>query len=155
VQELAAELVAGASGPPGATPVAAPTRLVLAPRPAARLLSQVGAAFYGDRPDLGRGGLRAPGACVLPDGFDLIDDAADPEGLVCAPCDDEGTPSGPVAVIRDGRLATLLHDRSSADPAAGEASTGNGWSVPRGAGVGYGMAVAAANLRLTGPAEPP
>jgi len=145
-----------ASGPAARLTAGDPDRLavVLAPRVWARLLAQVGAAFYGDRPDLTRAGLRTVGRTVLPAGFSLVDDGTDPDGLTLAPCDDEGTASGRTAVVQDGVLRGLLHDRSSAGRDRGEHSTGNGWVVPRGSGVGYGIAVAAANLRLAGPELP-
>ncbi|TWE15544.1 metallopeptidase TldD-related protein [Kitasatospora atroaurantiaca] len=135
-----------------AGPAPATVDLVIAPRAAARLLAQIAAVFYGDRPDLDRTGLRAPGARVLAPGLSLIDDGAGPAGLSPTPCDDEGTAAHRTVLVDDGLLGSLLHDRSS--PGPGEGSTGHGWMVPSGSGVGAGIAVAGSVLALHGPVHP-
>lgn len=132
-----------------AAPPAGPIAVVFAPRPWSRLLAQLAATFYTDRRDLSRSGLRAAGAEVMSPGVHLVDDPISSTELAFAPCDDEGTSARRTAVVRDGRLATLLSDRSSV--ADGEPCTGNGWMVPAGAGVGYGISVAGTCLAVEGP----
>lgn len=129
-----------------------PAAIVIAPRAWVGLFGQLAAAFYGDRPDLTRSNIRVLGNRVLRPGFDLIDDGTDAGRLAAVPCDDEGTPSRRTAVVADGLLQTLLHDRSSPERAIGEKSTANGWMVPSGAG--HGIAVSGSMLRLDGHAVP-
>ncbi|BBA95587.1 hypothetical protein RVR_501 [Actinacidiphila reveromycinica] len=154
---IAAEAVAEAAGrmPSATRPEGAPPRrldAVIAPRAASRLLAQIAAVFYGDRADLDRAGAYAPGSRVLADGVGLVDDAGAPSGLGTVPCDDEGTLTARTVLVDDGRAGALLHDRSS--PSPGSRSSGNGWMVPFGSGVGSGIAVAGTLLALRGPVRP-
>jgi len=126
--------------------------LVIAPRPWSRLLAQIAATFYTDRRDLTRSGLRAPSARLLRGGFHLVDDPTAAADLAHPPCDDEGTRTRRTVIIDDGELATLLSDLSSAEP--GRPSTGNGWMVPTGSGVGHGIAVAGSCLAVEGASRP-
>lgn len=130
---------------------ACPSALVFAPRAWSKLLSQIGAVFYGDRPDLTRSGLRVLGERVTALGVDLVDDGTDSSVLAVAPCDDEGVVAQRTAIIEAGHVRSLLHDLGSPDYERGESSTGNGWMVPAGSGVGFGIAIAGSVLRLDGP----
>lgn len=61
--------------------------------------------------------------------FELTDDPSAAGSLKGLPCDDEGVAGGAKAVIREGRLQTLLCDRRSAALLGGR-STGNGYRIP-------------------------
>ena len=67
----------------------------------------------------------------------LLTLAEQPDGPLCRTFDDEGTPTAEKDIIREGTLATFLHNRETARK-AGVASTGNGYRMQYNAAVSTG-----------------
>ncbi len=66
------------------------------------------------------------GEQILDTKVSILDDPHHPDGIMSAPCDDEGTPTRKKAVVDKGMLKSFITDRKSAAQLNGE-PTGNGF----------------------------
>ncbi|MBM3258824.1 MAG: TldD/PmbA family protein [Candidatus Sericytochromatia bacterium] len=80
----------------------------------------------------GREGERLAASCLT-----IVDDPLLREGMAARPCDDEGVPSRPHDLIRDGHLGGLLHNVATAARAGGR-STGHAARASYKGGLGVG-----------------
>ena len=101
------------------------TAAVFAPAVAGIVVHElIGHALEGDIVLAGRSHLAGPPASLaIPRSVRIVDDPT--RGRAPWTVDDEGTESGPVALVDEGRIAGLLHDRTTALASAAE-PTGHG-----------------------------